>query len=691
MFKLKNIGFWKKNAMVLMIFLIFLIVFWIWTRFAVEFLQDRYLERQSVKILDRSEEIIAILANEDGFYADYLAEIPVDFAEKLISKEDKYFYYHFGINPVSILRAFWKILLYGDSGASSTITQQLVKILLNNEDERNFRNKFVEILYALSLEMNFEKEEILKMYINTIFFGNNTQGLSLASRLYFDKDAFDLSEEEIWKLLATIPSPSSSNPFLDENVAQTEFLAQGQRKFEKIGISEVENLKKKFQNYVSSDSFFEIKNLNFDFLGKVDLTIDKNLTGKIREIVNNTILNLYKKNVHHAAVVVIKLPENELLAVVGSPDSDSNFDGDQINMAMQSRPIGSTVKPFIYARAFEMDLRPYTLVDDREYKYTTAMGQAHFPKNYDYKYRGIVTLHESLANSLNVPAVKVLEYIGFEDFENLLLEKLEFEPLRTLDEYQFGIALGGLEMNLLQLSHYFSIFGNKGYLKPLKIFTSGQNIFNQNKQIFAEKDVQLVNKILTDRDASSDQFGLVGNLHVAQKNVAVKTGTSREYHDSWTIGYTPDFLVGVWIGNADNTAMDEVSGQIGAGAIWHDAMNLLINSEYNLKTEFEFNQIQGFKNVENIEYGLPNDDFEYHKNLLMDQTLILNPHEGDEFLYENGMQIVLKASENIEWFVNGEFLGQGKEMIWEPEDYGIFKIKGNNEEVSEEISVLINY
>ncbi|MCK4891864.1 MAG: hypothetical protein KAS78_04305, partial [Candidatus Pacebacteria bacterium] len=350
-----------------------------------------------------------------------------------------------------------------------------------------------------------------------------------------------------------------------------------------------------------------------------------------------------EKDATNGSIVVIKLPENEILSVIGSPDPKIPSYGYQINMAKKTRPIGSAVKPFIYLKGFEKGLRPYTIVEDKEYKYIIGTGFAFYPKNYDYEYRGKVSLHYSLTNSLNVPTVKVLEYAGLDDFYNFLLEDLEFDPVQDIENYQLGIALGGLEMDLLSLSYYFTIFPSEGILTPLKIYNNKKESesfedsesdftyqtntnFSQNKRIADEEYIQLINKVLSDRKTGIEQFGMNSNLNLFQDNYAVKTGTSRDFCDSWTIGYTPDFLVGVWVGNSDNTPMDGISGQSGAGRIWNEAMNLLINSEYNKKTPFEFDLIKEFYKDENIEYGLFEDNYEENKTLLQDDSLILNPH-----------------------------------------------------------------
>jgi membrane carboxypeptidase/penicillin-binding protein PbpC len=330
-------------------------------------------------------------------------------------------------------------------------------------------------------------------------------------------------------------------------------------------------------------------------------------------------------------------------------------------------------------------------VDDREYKYIIAIGFPLYPKNFDYKYRGEVNLHYALSNSLNVPAVKVLEYIGLEDFYNFLEKDLEFKPVQDLDNYQLGIALGSLEMSLLNLSKYFTVFPNKGVLKELRIYQNDKNYLE--KKIAETEYIQLINRILNDRKTGIEQFGLKSDFNLFQQNYALKTGTSRDFHDSWVIGYTPDFLVGVWLGNADNTPMEEISGQVGAGRIWTEIMDTLLNSEYNKKTPFKFNFLKEFYNGVNIQYGLVNDKYENYLNALKetDFSLILNPHKEDVFLLEKNTKINLKAKQNVKWFVNKEFLDEGQTIIFTPRETGQYQIKAESPNGSQEtITIYIN-
>lgn len=653
-----------------------------------------YNSQKSTILKDRNGNEIFILPNKKGNFARYLNEIPPRLKELLIKKEDKYFYYHFGFNPVSIIKVVLSKLGIGERKASSTITQQLVKILLGKEFERNLKNKLIELFYALSLEIHLSKDEILKMYANSIYFGNKAQGIKEASYLYFDLPPELLTEGQILQLLATISNPKEQNPAQYKNRKIAIFLSQ---KFgldqKKLIFDDPETVKENIKKYSHFDnSYFEIKDFLKNISRDIQLTIDSQLTERVREILKRNIEILNPKNVKNGAAIVIKLPENEILTLVGSPNPKSFNFGYQINMVDKARAVGSTIKPFIYLKAFEKGLRPYTLVEDREYKYITALGFPLYPKNFDWKYRGKINLHYALSNSLNVPAVKVLEYVGLEEFYNFLEKDLGFKPIQSLENYQLGISLGALEMSLFDLAKYFTIFPNGGVLKDLKILKDKNQNFE--KQISEPEYIQLINKILKDRKTGIEQFGFASNLNLFQKNYALKTGTSRDFRDSWVIGYTPDFLVGVWIGNADNSPMDGISGQIGAGKIWSEIMELLFNSEYNKKTSFKFDLIEEFPNSEGgIDFGLKNDDYQKIKNFLIekDSSLILKPHDGDFFLFEKGTQIILEAEENVKWFVDGNLIGEGKTNVFLPERAGFYQIEARAlNGTKEKIKIFIN-
>ncbi|MDO8483143.1 MAG: transglycosylase domain-containing protein [bacterium] len=688
-FSFKNLN-WKtrqfKKTVIILLLTLTVSAFFLYCLKAK--LLENYENLESVIITDRNSEVIATKQNSKGNYASYAPDIPEHFKNLLIKKEDRFFYFHFGINPFSTLRAAMMYLWSGVAGASSTITQQLAKNLLGNEGNRTLTNKLEETLYSLALELFLTKETILTMYGNTVYMGNQIQGLSKASENYFGKNLEKLTDTEALSLLATISSPSTQNPWKTGNRASLKTWAQ------RLNVAvdpETLVVQKSFKSL--SDSNFELESLG-KCLKSCTVTLDKNLGDKLRDILGRIISETSSYGGRNGAIVAIKLPENEALAIIGTPDTRSGLNGSAINMAIEPRPIGSTIKPFIYLKGFEKGLRPYTLVDDREYKFSIATGFPLYPKNYDGAYRGIITIEEALSGSLNVPTVKTLQHLTLGEFYSFLEQTLRFKPLQSMDSYQYGIALGGLEMDPLTLAHYFTIFANAGELKPLKLiheqaFIPPMEADASAKHVGNPEYVQLVNKILTNRIAGVEQFGLKGNLNLSQGNYAVKTGTSRDFHDTWTVGFTPDFLVAVWLGNVENEPMRQITSTSGAGKIWHESMELLINSPYNKKTPFDFSKIVPIEIGGEIYYGLPGDNVTQIQNLLADTSLILNPHDGDTFSFETGMQISFRASASARWYANDEFIGESTTVSFHPDISGNYTIEAVDQSKKEVITIRV--
>ncbi|MFC1615054.1 transglycosylase domain-containing protein [Patescibacteria group bacterium] len=693
---LKQIKKIKKKQVLKSGLLIIFAVF-ICTAFLSHDLQKRYSVQDSNTILDRNDVIISTQANTRGHYAIHLPSYPDSIQELVVKKEDRFFFYHPGVNPVSIMRSIFGKLSGANVGGGSTITQQLVKILLEHESERTITNKITELIYAFALELHLSKDTILNMYLNSVYLGNQAQGFAEASLVYFDKDVNELSETELVSLLATISSPSVQNPWKEKNDAEANKIAE---QFE-IDTINTEIVPKKY--IYNTPTNFELSTLQIpDCTKSCQTTLDAQLTERLREMLSSTLAGIKHKGATHGAIAVISVPENELIALVGSPSPFSTQGGYQINMATQPRPIGSTIKPFIYAKGFEMGLRPYTQVSDREYKYPVISGFPIYPKNFDGQYQGDVSLHKALSNSLNVPTVKVLEYVGLNNFYDFLLHTLYFKPIVDIDTYAFGIALGGLEMDLLTLTHYFTTFPNEGVLKPISILKDDysdkdnileivpQSTITEPVEVFQRGDVQLINKILSDRSTGIEQFGIKSNLNLPYSEYAVKTGTSRDFHDSWTVGYTPDFVVGVWVGNAENRPLQNISGLGGAGQVWNQAMNILFDSSYYKKdTHFAFDEVVEYEDDDLLVYGLTDDDYEHSKQLLTDTQLIQSPHDGDVILYASDIIIPFTSSEHSTWTVSGHIIGYGQQLAWKPEAPGIYNISAQTNDSTKKESIRI--
>ncbi len=652
-----------------------------------------YQERQSPVISDRNQKVMLIRTNSLGYYALYSDSIPESFSKLLIAKEDKYFYFHKGLNPISSLQALGTKIGLSSREGSSTLTQQLAKILLSQENQRSAQNKLVEFFYALSLEMFSSKEQILEMYCNSIYLGNQLQGLATASQAYFAVSPENLTTAQISQILATINSPTQNNPASENNIAKAK-IVQTALNLDDPNFLESKQASNNLKLFIQNNlAVLELQKYLKDINSSQVLTIDQEINDKAREIIDRNISLLKTQKAKNAAAVILYFPNNEIISLIGSPDPFSYAQGYQINMLDKPRQIGSTIKPFLYLKAFQKGMRPYTLIDDREYKYQSTGNYSLYPRNYDYKYHGEMTAHFALSNSINVPAVKTLEFYGLPEFQDFLTKDLEFTPYQPIETYQMGIALGALEMSLMDLSSYFTIFPNQGTLKNLTLFKDGKvnnDFFKyKNKEISPPEFVELVNKILNDRKTGVDQFGAGSSLNLSASNYALKTGTSHDYTDSWIIGYTPDFLVGVWVGNADNTATQGLSGQMGAGLIWGELMNLMLASKYNHKTEFDFQNIKEYQGKNGTEFGLANDNFNQAQDIIknQDKALILHPHDLDIFVFDKNARINLEAKKEVNWKINGDNFAFGNNITFTPKKDGRYQITAISSDQTETISV----
>lgn len=667
------------------IFIIFPIIIFAFTIFflneANNELQEIYKNNESPQIFDRNNDLISIIPNDKNFYAQYIEDIPEDFKKLIIEKEDKYFYIHKGVNPVSITMDLLSKIGLTLRNGSSTITQQLAKILLKNENNRTIKNKFKELFYSISLELMNSKENILLMYINSIYFGNQIQGLETASHAYFNSNPNNLTKEEMLQLISSVNSPNQYNPKENESIEKSKIIAKKLNvNFDEEYFLKAKDAKNNLASFKKSTIVpLEIRDYTSK---KTKLSIDYKLNEVIRKSLKENIENLQTKKAKNVAAIVISIPDNEIISMIGSPDPTSDDEGYQINMLKQPRQIASTIKPFIYLKAFEKGMRPYTLIDDREYKYELGDFSSFYPKNYNYEYNGEITAHYALSNSINIGALKTLEFVTLNDFYNFFKNDLEQKTIQELETYGLGIAMGSLEMNLIDLAHIFTIFPNYGEFKNLKIdFSSGNNFA---KKIVNERYIQLINKILNDRKTAMDQFGLVSILNLPQKNYALKTGTSVDYKDSLIVGYTPDFLVAVWVGNADNSATEGLSGQQGAGLIWNNIMDIMMGSKYNKNTQFDFSHVRSLNSGKGIEWGLEGDDIEKARDILKDDSLILNLHNNDVFLFEESSEIKLSSKEDSRWFVDDKELF---DLFFKPEKRGEYKITAKSKDKQETIYI----
>lgn len=604
---------------------------------SVDDLRNKASQFETTRFYDRNGNVIYEMIDPNAGRRTYipLSKISPYVVAATVATEDKEFYQHPGFDPLAIARALVQNYTSGQvvSGAS-TITQQLARALLLDPSERTeqtIRRKAREIILAAEIERRYSKDEILELYLNEIYYGNLAYGIEAASETYFNTtaDQLDLAQSAF---LAGLPqSPAIYDIFSDREstlnrTKQVLTLMYDDAK-EKNCIP-VSNSSQPIclEAQQAADAYIAIENYNFvqktnplvyphwvmyirQLLEdkydaqtiyrsgfKVYTTLDPTLQLQAEQIVKKQIDALADKHVTDGALVAIQPKTGEILAMVGSADFYNDAIAGQINMALQPRQPGSSIKPITYTAAFEKGWTPATLIWDVPSSFPPSgdpndPNTPYVPVNYDGKFHGPVTVRTALANSYNLPAVKALQYVGIYDDPNtpaedgmIALAKRMGITTLTRNDYGLSLTLGGGDVTLLEMTSAFSIFANNGMkYEPVAITKiedyQGNVIFEQpqqsGSQVISADHAYLINSILSDNDARTPMFGSNSVLKLPFQ-AAVKTGTTNDYRDNWTIGYTPDLAVGVWVGNADYTPMEGTSGVTGAAPIWSDFMTTVV-------------------------------------------------------------------------------------------------------------------
>ncbi|PJF43608.1 MAG: penicillin-binding protein [Phototrophicales bacterium] len=545
-----------------------------------------------------------------------LGEMASCIVDATIATEDANFYQHPGVDIEGILRALWLNVRGGEIQAGgSTITQQVARNLLLTKNpalNRSLRRKIQESILALQLTQQYSRDEILELYLNQTYYGNLAYGISAASRAYFGKDPSALSLAECAMLAGLPQAPGLYNPLINPELAKQRqaIVLDLMVKHGYISATEAEIAKNEPLDYQSAG--FDIRAPHFvaavwtqlerDFgdellLGGLEVytTIDLNwqeeaefIANRHLEALNDTHDGRPPSNVHNAALVAIDPFTGEILAMLGSPDYfDESIDGN-VNAALAPRQPGSTLKPFAYAAAFDPTMSspwtPATMILDVKTPFVTRRLESYVPSNFGLVEHGPVLIREALASSYNIPAVVTMEHIGVEKFI-ALTSRLGITTFTDPSKYDLSLVLGGGEVRLLDLTAAYAAYANGGQrVEPVYIQrivnAEGQTIYEWHPPDLGQPELDprvayLITSILSDPYARIPSFGVNSALDIG-RIAAAKTGTTTDYRDNWTVGYTPDLVVGVWVGNADNTPMRDVSGISGAGPIWNDFMRAVL-------------------------------------------------------------------------------------------------------------------
>jgi len=564
-------------------------------------------------IYDRNGNLLYEIYRDQNRTPIKLSDLPDYVIKATVAAEDKDFYHHKGISLVGgIFRAVKDMISHKGLQGGSTITQQLVKTALLTP-ERTIDRKIKEIILALWAEKLYTKNQILEMYLNQVPYGGAAYGIEEAARIYFGKSAKDLSLEESATLAGLPQAPSVYSPHSNPRAAigRRNTVLRSMYELKMIDKKKYESaIKKKlvtnppkttikaphFVFYVRGqlEDVFGIKEIEEGGL-KVVTTLDLNIQKEAEKILQEEIDKLKNLNVTNGAILVTRPSTGEILAMVGSVDYFANSNG-AFNVTTALRQPGSSIKPIMYSLALEKGITAATILDDSPVVFNIAGSEPYRPVNYDNKYHGKIPLRYALANSYNIPAVRTLSMIGVDNFINHA-KNMGITTWTDSTRYGLSLTLGGGEVRMVDMAVAFGVLANEGKKTDLKSWIKIEDVAGRilseasphSEQILDKNVAFIISDILSDSFARQWAFGPNSALEIPGYKVAVKTGTTNDMKDNWTIGYTPDFLVAVWVGNNDSSPMNPylTSGITGAAPIWNRVMTSLLKNYTSGKTWYQ--------------------------------------------------------------------------------------------------------
>ena len=580
---------------------------------------------QSTKIYDRTGKILLYDVHGDIRRTVVTFEqISPYIKNATVAIEDDQFYQHKGIKPEAILRAMWVNIKTGQySQGGSTITQQVIKNALLSP-EKTVTRKVKEWILALKLEREMNKEQILTLYLNEAPYGGNIYGIEEAAMSFFGKHANEITLAESAYLAALPQAPTLYSPY-GSNVARLEsrknlvlkkMLDLGsinQEEYDKALKEKVKFIPPQEKGIRAPHFVMFLKEKLAETYGedalnngglRVISTIDMDLQQKGEEIVKQYVAENEKKfNVHNAGLVAIDPKTGQILVMVGSRDYFDTAHEGNFNIALAERQPGSAFKPFVYGAAFEQGYTPDTVVFDVPTQFSTHCdpfgnplsgsntSQCYMTENYDHQYRGPMSLRNALAQSVNVPAVKMLYLTGINKAIDFA-ERMGITTLANKERYGLTLVLGGGEVSLLDITSAYSVFANNGKRNPytgiIRVEDAQGNVISEDAphetQVIDPEIARKMSDVLSDNVARAPAFGEQSYLNFPNREVAVKTGTTNDYRDAWIVGYTPSLAVGAWAGNNNNTPMEKkVAGFIIAplwNAFFTEAFKTLPNEHF---------------------------------------------------------------------------------------------------------------
>ncbi len=697
------------------------------TRAAADSSYVEVLDRQGV-VLDR---IRQDYTKRQGEWQS-LEEVSPSFIEAILISEDKRFYEHNGVDWWALLNATQAHVIYkiktalgvstansvGRGGASG-ISMQLIAMLepeLQTRGGRSYQQKWYQMAAALALEASWTKDEILEAYINILPLRGEIVGVSAAAEAFYGKYAFGLNPRESALLAVMARAPNTSIAQLTER--SCDLLIKMNDSNQCNGLSY-------FVSYFLRRPYPDVLDREHDaphiaqyarqwahLHGKksVRTTLDSDLQKQSQAFIRSHLSELSGDAVRDAAVVVLDNSSGEVLAYIGSSGTMSM--APEVDHVRAPRQVASTLKPFLYAQALdERRLTAASLLNDSPINLLAGEG-LYIPQNHDRNFAGWVSLRLALASSLNIPAVRTIVSLGVSSFYHKLKE-LHLPLGQDSEFYGYSLALGAADMDLLSLTNAYRVLANGGHYSALNWNQDELSVVDK-VEVFSSEAAWIIGHILSDREARSYTFGLDSVLTTPFWS-AVKTGTSKDMRDNWTVGWSEHYTVGVWVGNSDGSSMQNVLGVSGAGPIWHDVMSYLHRQRDSnapskpQKVVVETVQFVGVDEAMRLEYFLRGTEMkqvvalvsESHTEVIRIKiqapvdgtTLALDPdipsHAQKLYLQAN-IQSTDPRAGLINWYINDVEIANGVSNLWSP-NRGTHRItlKDENAKVLDEVVISV--
>lgn len=564
---------------------------------------------QTTRIYDRNKKLLAEIYTNQNRTVIPLSDVPIHLRKATLAIEDKNFYKHPGFDVPSLVRAFRETVTRNNTQGGSTITQQLIKSSMLTP-EQSLSRKAKELVLAFWAEHIYTKDQILEMYFNQVPYGGTAWGIQAASETYFNKSVKELSVAESAFLAGLTAAPSYYSPYGNypniwkgrQKEVLKRMVATGALSQKDADKAAEETLQFRRQqaalhapHFVTYVKEWLTAKYGYAAVEKGGLSVITSLDLAKQEMAEEYVADEVAKSSHlnftNGAALIANPQNGDVYAMVGSHDfSDEN--GGNVNIATSQRQPGSSIKVVAYAAALEEGMTAATILDDAPVSYPSG-GGVYAPVNYDGRFHGRVALRIALANSYNIPAVKVLDQIGVPAMVNLG-KKMGITSWGEPEDYGLSLSLGAGEVTMIDMAHVYGTMANDGVRQEidpiLKISDSKGNVLQEKKekpgrQILDRGVAFIMSDILADNAARAAAFGPNSVLTIPGKTVSVKTGTTDNKRDNWTDGFTKDFVVIVWVGNNNNEPMSPTlaSGITGAAPIWHNIMKNLLAKKADIK------------------------------------------------------------------------------------------------------------